>query len=134
VNVAIPEGTEDGTLLRLRGLGEPGESGGLAGSLLLRVSVHPSAYFRREGRDVLSDVQVSAPLAALGGKVEVRTLRGKVRLTVPPGTSSGRRLRLEGRGIRGSDHLVRVLVTVPEKLSDEQRVLYERLASLELDP
>lgn len=131
IHVSIPEGTEDGAVLRLRGLGEPGELGGAAGSLLLRVAVRPSPTFRREGDDIFGDVQVPAPIAVSGGKVEVRTLRGKAKLTVPPGTSSGRRLRLKGQGIRGGDHLARVMVTVPTNPTEEQRGLYERLAALE---
>jgi molecular chaperone DnaJ len=130
VTVTIPAGAEDGSTLRLRGLGGAGTRGGPPGDLLLHVQVLPDPVFRREGNDVHSDVPVPAPVAALGGKARVRTLRGEGDVAIPPGTSSGAVLRLRGQGIAGGDHLAHVQVTVPERLGPEQRALYEKLRDL----
>jgi curved DNA-binding protein len=132
LSLTIPPGTDDGTTLRLRGLGQPGFGGGPSGDLRLQVRVKPDPEFRRHGRNVESDLLVPAPVAALGGRVTVHTLHGAASVTVPPGTSSGRLLRLRGQGIgekegaRG-DHLARVMLTVPEHLTPEQRALWEQL-------
>ncbi len=127
ITLSVPEGTEDGGILRLAGLGGAGSGGGSSGDLLVRVRVHPDPDFRREGDDVHSDVPVPMATAALGGKVPMQTLRGRVHLTIPPGTSSGTQLKLRGQGIRGGDHVARVMVTVPTKLTPKQRELLEEL-------
>ncbi len=132
LSIRVPEGTVEGATLRLRGQGEPGPGGGPPGDLFLRVHVDPDPTFRLSGHDVEADLAVSAPVAVLGGKVEVRTLGGKVgTVTVPPGTSSGTVLRLRGQGIRGGDHLARVVVTVPKDPTPEARALYEKLRDLD---
>jgi DnaJ-class molecular chaperone len=122
----------DGATIRLGGQGEPGSNGGPAGDLLLNVQVAPHPYFRREGNDVILELPLSVPEAALGAKIDVPTLsEGKVTLTVPPGTSSGTRLRLRGKGCpdpkgkgRG-DQLVIAKVVVPKDLNDKARELLE---------
>jgi molecular chaperone DnaJ len=131
VTITIPEGTEQETVLRLKGLGGAGNGGAPSGDLHVRVAVRPDPEFRREGNDVHSDVEVPVTTAALGGKVSMRTLRGEVRLTVPCGSSSGRMLRLKKQGIRGGDHVARVMVTVPRNPSARQRELFEELAKAE---
>jgi molecular chaperone DnaJ len=93
--------------------------------LLVHVRVRPDPVFRREGNDIHSEIPVPMAAAALGGSVPMQTLRGRVNLTVPPGTSSGAELRLRGQGIRGGDHLARVMVTVPGNLTPRQRELLE---------
>jgi molecular chaperone DnaJ len=130
VAITIPEGIEDGTTLRLQGLGGAGIGGAPAGDLLVQVHVLPDPVFRRAGNDVVSDVEVPVTTAVLGGKMPLRTLRGSVRLTVPPGSSSGTQLRLKGQGIRGGDHIARVMVRVPAQPSPRERELYEELARL----
>jgi molecular chaperone DnaJ len=127
VTISIPEGTENGVVLRLGGLGGAGSGGGPPGDLLVHVQVRPDPVFRREGNDVHSEVQVPVATAALGGKTPMQTLRGRVSLTVPPGTSSGAQLKLRGQGIRGGDHVARVMITVPGKLTPRQRELIEEL-------
>lgn len=127
ISIAIPEGTSDGAILRLAGLGGAGSGGGPAGDLLVHVHVRPDPVFHREGNDVHSEVQVPMATAALGGKVPMRTLRGRVNLTVPPGTSSGAQLRLRGQGILGGDHVARVMVTVPATLTPRQREILDEL-------
>jgi DnaJ-class molecular chaperone len=97
--VRIPQGTEDGQTLRLRGKGAPGPGGGPAGDALITVFVQPHPVFRREGDDILLTLPITIDEAILGGKVQVPTIDGRVSLTVPPGASSGQVLRLRGRGI-----------------------------------
>jgi DnaJ-class molecular chaperone len=111
-------------------LGGAGSGGGAPGDLLVQVHVLPDPVFRREGNDVVSDVEVPVATAVLGGKVPLRTLRGSVRLTVPPGSSSGTQLRLKGQGIRDGDHIARLMVQVPAQPSPRERELYEELARL----
>jgi molecular chaperone DnaJ len=127
VTISVPEGTEDGAILRLGGLGGAGTGGGPPGDLLVHVRVRPDPLFRREGNDIHSEVPVSMAIAALGGKAPMPTLRGRVNLTIPPGTSSGAQLRLAGQGIRGGDHVARVMVTVPRNLTPRQRELLAEL-------
>jgi molecular chaperone DnaJ len=128
LNITIPEGTQDGVILRLGGLGGAGTGGGPPGDLLAHVRVRPDPLFLREGNDVHSEVPIPLGTAALGGKAPMQTLRGRVNLTIPPGTSSGTRLRLRGQGILGGDHVARVLITVPGSLTPRQRELLQELA------
>ncbi len=95
----IPPGTETGSRLRLRGRGEPGVAGGSAGDLFIRVTVEPHPYFTRQGRDLSVEVPLTIDEATLGARVEVPTLDGLKTLPIPPGTSSGQKLRLRGQGV-----------------------------------
>jgi DnaJ-class molecular chaperone len=97
--VKIPQGTEDGKTLRLRGTGAPGFGGGPAGDALITVFVRPHPVFRREGDDILLTLPITIDEAILGGKIKAPTIDGPVGLTIPPGASSGRVLRLRGRGV-----------------------------------
>ncbi|MFQ5699919.1 MAG: molecular chaperone DnaJ [Myxococcota bacterium] len=134
VKVRIPPGVESGVRLRLSGEGEAGYDGGPSGDLyvVLRVRDHP--IFRREGTDLYCELPVSFAHAALGAEVEVPTLEARETLRIRPGTQSGERIRLRGRGLprlgggpRG-DQIVEVFVEVPTRLSAEQRELLERFA------
>jgi molecular chaperone DnaJ len=127
LNITIPEGAADGAILRLGGLGGAGTGGGPPGDLLVHVHVRPDPVFHREGNDVHSEVPVPMATAALGGKAPMQTLRGRVNLTIPPGTCSGVQLRLGGQGVRGGDHVARVMVTVPRNLTPRQRELFAEL-------
>ncbi len=131
VTIKIPPGIEDGTPMRLRGLGQAGMAGGPAGDLLLRIRVTPDARFSRRGSHLVVDLPVSVTTAALGGKATVPTLDGEATVTVPPGTSSGSKLRLKGLGVQGGDLLAEIRITVPKEPSDEQRALFEQLRELE---
>jgi DnaJ-class molecular chaperone len=131
VSMRIPEGTKDGATFRLKGQGGQGGGGGPAGDLFIRVSVAPDPVYRRNGSDLEADLEVPAPIAVLGGKVDVTTIHGKEgQVTIPPGTSTGTKLRLRGQGVLGGDHLARVVVAVPKNPSEEQRALYEKLRDL----
>lgn len=132
LTVKIPAGIRDGGVIRLGGQGEPGRDGGPAGDLLITVHVAPHPYFRREGNDVLIDVPLTVAEATLGAKVEVPTVSGTpVTLTIPPGTSSGARLRLKGQGIpdpkthQPGDQYAIIKIVVPKRLSERARRLLE---------
>lgn len=103
INLKIPAGIEDGTKLRVRGYGEPGYNGGERGDLVVTVRVAPHPCYRRRGLDLEVDLPVTVTEALIGAKVDLPTPWGTVTLTIPPGCSSGRRLRLRGQGIRTAD-------------------------------
>jgi curved DNA-binding protein len=133
VNVNFPAGVRDGQLIRLAGQGGEGRDGGSPGDLYLRVALKPHPRFRRHGDHNLDvDLPITPSEAALGATVAVETPTGTTRVRVPPGSSSGRRLRLRGRGLpkRGGDsgdlHAI-VKIVVPKNLSDRERELYEEL-------
>lgn len=123
ISVKIPAGVEEGAVLRLGARGEAGTRGGPPGDLLLELHVEPESRFTRDGKNLRSSVRVPLKVAVLGGQVDVPTVRGSVTLTVPPGTSSDSWLRLRGQGVPGpggaGDQLVRIVVTVPGKVSPE---------------
>ncbi|MCK4658649.1 MAG: J domain-containing protein [Phycisphaerae bacterium] len=134
VSVKIPPGVENGKRIRLRGRGHPGQNGGPNGDLFLVCTVQPHKHFERHGNDIHIEVPVTLAEAALGAKVDVPTLDGTMTMTLPPGTSGGARLRLRGKGVsRGhtsqrGDQIVIIRVTMPRKLTDEQKQLFENLA------
>jgi molecular chaperone DnaJ len=126
INLKIPPGIEDGTVLRLSGEGEKGTSG-RAGDLYVRISVEAGGPFRREGRDLYSELSVELLQALVGDTVRIPTLSGHALLTIPPGTQPEATLRLRGEGLpppgggpRG-DYLVVVHVRLPESLSPQQK-------------
>jgi len=136
IEVNIPPGVADGQKLRLKGQGEPGSSGAPAGDLFLVVRIEPHPRFRRDGLNIISEVQVPYTTAVLGGEVEVETIHGKVKMRVPAGVQPQQTLRLRGQGIKtakgSGDHLVRVLVAVPRQVSPQARQLIEQLRNLGL--
>ena len=134
IDVNFPAGVRDGQLIRLAGQGGSGRDGGPSGDLYLRIAVKPHPNFRRRGDDDLDvDLPVAPWQAALGATVPVQTPGGSAQVRVPAGSSSGRRLRLRGRGLpkpgggSGDLHAI-VKITVPQQLSDRERELYEQLA------
>jgi len=136
LSVKIPPGVDDGSRIRIAGSGEGGLHGGPSGDLYVYLSVAPHKEFRRDGMDTHIDVPVSFPQATLGAQIEVPSLGGELSLTLHPGTQSGTTYRMRGNGmpsIRGSsrgDHVVRVHVVVPSKISKRQRELLEEYARL----
>lgn len=133
INVKIPAGVDDGTRIRLAGEGEPGQQGGPPGNLyvLLHVQRHP--IFRRNGDDIVLELNINIAQAALGDKVTIPTLDGDETIQIPPGTQTGRVFRLRGRGVtrlrrtgRG-DLLILTQVVVPTKLDEQQRELIQEL-------
>ena len=140
VEVTIPAGVTDGQRIRLAGQGGRGSDGGQAGDLYLVVSIRPDSRYRVEGRDIHVRLPLAPWEAALGTTVALETPGGEAKVKVPPATSSGRRLRLRGRGLpnpRGpaGDLFAEVQIVVPPKLSDEERRLFEQLAAVsDFDP
>jgi curved DNA-binding protein len=138
--VEIPAGVRDGQRIRLAGEGGRGAGSGPAGDLFLRVRIKPDRRFRVDGSDLYVDLPVAPWEAALGATVEVRTLDGTARVKVPPGSSSGRRLRLRGEGMPGpgkgrGDLYATIKIVVPKKLSERERELFEQLAEAsQFDP
>jgi len=131
--VKIPAGARDGTRIRLKGRGEAGRSGGPAGDLWVVTRVTPSPLYERRGSDLVIDVPVTYPEAALGATVEVPTPDGKISLKVPAGSQDGKLLKVKGRGapkLKGGgrgDLLARLKVTVPKKLTKREREALEEL-------
>jgi molecular chaperone DnaJ len=137
ITVKIPPGVDSGTHLRVSGKGDAGEKGARAGDLYVLINVKPHPVFERHGNDVFLKLPVSFSTVALGDEVEVPTLNGRVKLKIPAGTQPNTLFRMRGKGIkrlndRGSgDQHVRVTVQVPEHLSQEERILIERLGEIE---
>ncbi len=133
IEVVIPPGVDTGTRIRVAGKGGTGLNGGTAGDLFLRVEVAPHPRFERHDDDLRVDIDVPVADAALGGEVSVPTLKGKtLMLNVPAGTQSGRVFRLAGQGMprrQGGygDLHARVRLMLPDKLTSEQRALFEEL-------
>lgn len=138
LNVQIPKGIKAGQHIRLMGQGSPGIGGGPAGDLYLEIHFTPDSRYRVEGRDVYQTVPVTPWEAALGTSIETPTPAGPVKLKVPAGSQTGRRLRLKGRGIPGSepgDLYVELAVVLPPADTDRARELYETMAQeLAFDP
>ncbi len=132
ITTRVPAGVKDGQKIRLRGKGHPGGPGAEPGDLILQVTVSPHPVFGRDGDNLTVDLPVTFAEAALGATVSVPTLSGDaVRVKVPAGTPSGRVLRIKGRGVstpHGSgDLLAKVLVVVPQRLTDAAREAVEKL-------
>ncbi len=134
VKVRIPAGVEDGQRIRVKGRGGAGRGGAAPGDLYVVVHTDRHPVFGRRGKDLTVTVPVSFPEAALGANVSVPTLDGPVTVKVPPGSKSGRTLRVRGRGVPASsgvgDLLATIEVAVPEQLSEEVRESVETLGSL----
>ncbi|MGZ8216489.1 DnaJ C-terminal domain-containing protein [Methylomagnum sp.] len=133
LNVRIPKGVRKGQRIRLAGQGGTGTRGGAAADLYLEVHFKPHRLFRPEGGDIYLDLPVAPWEAALGKKVTVPTLAGKVGLTLPPNSQTGHKLRLKGRGLPGEppgDQYVVLRLVTPEATSPEARALYQRMAEL----
>lgn len=125
IDLKLPAGVEEGKKLRMAGQGPDG------GDLIARIKIEPHPYFRRDGRDILLETPVSIGEAILGTKVDVPTLDGThLTVKVPPGTSSGARLRLRGKGIAGGDQLIEIKIVVPKPADERSRELIEEFARL----
>ena len=127
--VKVPAGIDNGQTIVMNGQGEPGANGGPNGDLYIVITVRPHKLFRRDGTNLYLDMPISFPTAALGGEIDIPTLKGTVKYNVPEGTQNGAEFRLRGKGVpqvRSSyvgDLIVRVRVEVPTRLSDKQKEL-----------
>ena len=133
VQVTIPAGVDSGSKIRLAGQGEKGPSGGPPGDLLITVRVQPDSFFKREGLDLVSEVEINLAQAVLGSRMKVRTVDGaKVVLKIPPGTQPGVRFRIKGYGVekagRRGDQYVQVNVAIPRELDESQAASFAQFA------
>lgn len=137
LRVKIPVGVEEGSVLRLRGEGEAGSTGGPPGDLFVAIYLQPHSIFTRDGDHLICDIDIPFTRAALGGKVLVPTMEGKAELRIPAGTQSGTLFRLRGKGMpvmggkSHGDQLCRVHIKVPTKLSARQKEILNQLSELE---
>jgi DnaJ-class molecular chaperone len=125
LDLTVPQGVSDGQVLRLKGKGSPGARGSEAGDALVEIKVRPHPQFSRAGDDIALELPITIDEAVLGAKVEVPTVSGRVQLTIPKGTGSGRVFRLKGKGVHNSttgstgDQLVTVRIALPQTIDDE---------------
>lgn len=133
LTVKIPPGVDSSSQIRITGEGESGPRGGPHGNLYVALEVQPHAYFLREGNDVILELPLNVAQAALGAELDVPTVDGPERLKIPPGTQTGATFRLRNKGVpflRGpgrGDQIVVARVSVPTRLSDQQRRLFQEL-------
>ena len=133
IDVKIPAGIRPGSKLRIKGKGRNGSSGGPPGDLILVIQVGEHPWFRRDGLDLLLDVPITLPEAALGTVIEVPLLRGSVKLKVPAGTASGAKLRAKGKGLvdakgDAGDFYAVIKIVPPESLTAEEKRMLESMA------
>ncbi|HPN96751.1 MAG TPA: molecular chaperone DnaJ [Candidatus Moranbacteria bacterium] len=136
IKIKIPAGMENGGTLSIRGAGEAGEKGATPGDLYVTVHIKPHEKFVRQGSDILSTEYISFSKATLGGEAEIDTIDGKLIIKIPSGTQSGETFRIKDKGVpeisgrnRGN-HLVKVVVRVPKRISREQKEIIEKLERL----
>lgn len=137
LRITIPPRADHSTELTVRGEGERSPTGGEAGDLRVVLHIDPHPFFERQGQDLACEMPITLVEACLGGPVEVPTFDGKVRMTIPPGTQTGRVFRLRGKGItdaadsRRGDQLVTVRVEIPQQLNADEQALVARLDELD---
>jgi molecular chaperone DnaJ len=131
--IDIPAGIADGQTISIQGAGEAGKNNALAGDLYVLIRVSPHKKFSREGQDILSTEEINFSLAILGGEIEIETVDGRLILKIPAGTQSGEIFRIRNKGIpelqgRGrGNHMVKIIVKTPRRLSRKQKKLVEEL-------
>ena len=133
LRVTVPAGTDSGHKVRLKGQGQRSPTGGKPGDLIVTFQVKEDRFFRRQGLDIYCTIPLNFAQAALGTKLQVRTIHGqKVIVRIPPATQPGRKLRIKGQGVerngRKGDQFVEIAVQIPENLTDEQKDLLEKFA------
>ncbi len=133
IKVKIPAGTDTGNKVKLKGMGGAGAKGGPPGSLYIELTVRPHQTFKREGNDLFVDVPVNISEAVLGGKIKVPTIDGSVTMTLPPGTDSGKKFRLKGKGVpdrkgrtKGDEFAV-IKIVVPRNVNDKTKEALEEI-------
>lgn len=137
INVKIPRGVDDGAKIRIAREGDAGKNGGPSGDLFIVLHVKEHEYYKRENFDVYTELPISVPQAVLGDEINIQTLDGDRKITVPSGTESGRILTLKDAGVpylnnssRRGNHYVVLKIATPQALSEEERKLYSRLFEL----
>ncbi len=133
IDIDIPGGVEDGMQLSMRGKGNAGIKGGPPGDLIIAIEVKPHADLKRDGNNLIYELHISFPDAAIGTSVDIPTLSGPVKIKIPPGTASGKIFRLNGKGLPSvqaygkGDQLIYVDIWTPKKLSDDEKAILEKL-------
>lgn len=136
VSIDVPAGVHEGSYMTLRGEGNAGKRGGIAGDIIVIFKEQEHEYFVREDDDIIYDLTISFPEAALGTEVDVPTLNGKARLKIDSGTPSGKLLKMRDKGIRHLNHsgrgdqIVRISVYVPKKINTKEKELLKELSEL----
>ena len=138
IELKIPAGVDNGSKMRLSQEGDAGSNGGVAGDLYIVIHVAPSHYYKRDGINVFTQVEISPAQAALGDTIKIKTLDGDREVTIPAGIQHGESVKLRGAGIpnlskpslRG-DHIVVTSIKIPTKLSNNEKALYEKLYELQ---
>jgi DnaJ-class molecular chaperone len=119
LDIAVPEGIEEGQKLRLKGQGKPSSGSHPIGDAYVEVHINAHPFFTRQGKDVRIEVPVALQESVLGGKIKVPTIHGAVDMAIPKGASSGATLRLKGRGIKGGDQYVTLKLVMPQDIDSE---------------
>jgi molecular chaperone DnaJ len=133
LKVRIPPGADTGSRVKVKGMGEAGRGGGPPGDLYIEIEVLPHPVFRREGDDIYVEVPITVPEAVLGAKIEVPTIDGMAMMRIPPGTQSGQKFRLKGKGFvspktgRRGDQYVIVKIVVPKDLTESEKEMIKSL-------
>lgn len=130
LKITVPKGLTDGQSFRLKGQGNPGSNKGASGDLYLTLKLRPHSSFQVNGKDVQSKLTIAPFEAVLGAEKSVATLGGHVNLKIPAGSTTGKKLRLKGRGLYDGDHYVTLVIDVPRDISEAERKLYQSLADL----
>jgi molecular chaperone DnaJ len=136
INVKIPPGVDNGSKIRVAGMGGPGEQGGPPGDVYIITKVRPHPYFERRGDNLYSEARITVKEAALGDKIEIPTVDGMVSMTVPPGVQTGQQLKLKGKGVPHlggggvGDHYVTLKVVTPTGLGEREKELLRELDRL----
>lgn len=137
VTVRIPAGVHEGQAVRIAGEGEPGDNGGPAGDLHCYITVKQHDIFTRHGNDIVCQVPISFTQAALGAEIEVPTLKQNETVDVPAGTQHGEVFKIKGKGLpdvrshRSGDEIVQIVIEIPKKLTERQKILLREFASTE---
>lgn len=130
LNIKIPKGVKAGQNIRLKGQGSPGTGGGQAGDLYLEIEFNPHSIYKVDGADVSLELPITPWEAALGGKVKVPSPSGVIDMKIPSAISSGKKMRLKGRGIpakQPGDFYVTLMIVLPEHISEKEKALYQQL-------
>jgi molecular chaperone DnaJ len=133
IKISVPQGVDDGSVIRLRGRGNEGSMKGYEGDLYLHLQVEKSAKYKRQGFDIHTQVELNILQAVLGDDIEIETLHGKEILTIPPGTQSDKEFRLKSKGVPKlnsndiGDHIIHISLYVPKKINKAERDLYLQL-------
>ena len=138
VELKIPAGVDNGSKMRLSHEGDAGINGGVAGDLYIVIHVNPSSYYQRDGINVITKLEITPPQAVLGDTITIKTLDGEKQISIPAGIQNGEIVRVKGAGIpsiskpslRG-DHIVVVSVKIPAHISNDEKVLYEKLFEIQ---